>query len=113
MDQREGEGGGEMKRVVKKLTDIKVEDKQEKDFSETFWKDKSSEEALPQRKGRCHDCAITYDFYTPIADELKKEEHDVQVKVCNGWFCHTTPNKMCKGVVEYLGLEKEYEEETR
>lgn len=79
-----------------------------KPFSLKFWEDKASDTPLPAREARCHDCAITTDFYTPIADELAKESPELQQRVCNSWFCHNTPNKMCKGVVEYL-QEKEEE----
>lgn len=94
-----------MKGIVKKLSDLKGHNEMVSSFSEGYWERQAVDTPLPERKARCHDCAITTDFYTPIADELAKESPDLQRKVCNGWFCHNTPNKMCKGVSEYLGID--------
>lgn len=90
----------------KRLTSLVSSD--EKTPAEYF-EDMATDTALPERKGRCHDCAISCNFYTPIADELAKESKELQQRVLNGWFCHQTPNKMCKGAQEHLGLDKHQE----
>src|SRR5699024_3495216 len=52
-------------------------------------------------KKPCNDCAITYGFYTPIADELLKEDEELQEKCLDNWFCHNHPNECCKGAINY------------
>lgn len=53
-------------------------------------------------KKPCKDCAITYGFYTPIADELLKEDKETQDKCMDNWYCHNHTDECCKGVINYV-----------
>ena len=57
---------------------------------------------LPLLKKPCHDCAITTGFYTPIADELLKEDKKVQEDVLKRWHCHNHCNSACRGARNYV-----------
>lgn len=53
-------------------------------------------------KKPCDDCAITYGFYTPIADQLLEENEELQDEVLNNWYCHKHTNECCKGALNYV-----------
>ena len=70
-----------------------------------YWERKMEGGPLPFLKKPCGDCAMTCGFYEPIADELLKEDTEVQDKVLERWFCHNHSNRACKGAYDYI-LEK-------
>lgn len=63
--------------------------------------------ALPVRRTRCDDCAITTGFYTPFARALKKEPLNVRRTVSEKWFCHETPGCACRGNWEVQGFDND------
>jgi len=59
---------------------------------------------LPVRSRQCATCPINC-MYREIADELRKESTDFRKMISEKWFCHTNPNKACRGNWEFQELE--------
>lgn len=73
---------------------------------ENYWNRFMNDPELELLEKPCHDCAITTDFYTPIANELLKESEEVQDKVMKRWFCHNHPNRACRGCFNYINVKR-------
>lgn len=67
-----------------------------------YFKMKAVGSELPLLDKPCHDCAITTGFYTPIADDLLKEDEELQDAALKTWFCHNHCDKACRGARNYV-----------
>lgn len=82
-----------------KVTNIKIPEDTKRNFFKNMMNGNERKKTL---KKPCEDCAITYNFYTPIADELLKEDKDTQGKVLDRWYCHNDFSECCKGALNYV-----------
>ena len=61
----------------------------------------ASSRVLPYRKKECVDCAVSWGMYEEIAEALCEETKDVQDRMGVTWFCHETPDRVCRGNLNY------------
>jgi hypothetical protein len=71
-----------------------------------YWEMQMKGPEIPLLDKPCHDCAITTNFYTPIADELLKESEHIQDEVLKRWYCHNHTNCACRGAYNYIHVKR-------
>lgn len=52
---------------------------------------------LEPRDKPCGDCAVICGFYEEIVVALEQEPTDIRRTIAEKWFCHSSPNKACRG----------------
>jgi hypothetical protein len=62
--------------------------------------------ALPVRARPCNECPVINGMYEEISEDLTHEPYDVRLHVSERWFCHTNPDRCCRGNWEIQKLGK-------